>query len=136
MNRGCVSGASTKRLHTSLVSVKPVASELSADGPLLGKENGGYGSVTGDPHIRGHENDNSSNSYFVGNIKASTMNITENIVSQRDKALLTGDYNNYHAQNSRRIHTIRKRLGVSTPRGRKYTSKEAVTAENVAKNVE
>jgi signal recognition particle subunit SRP68 len=64
------------------------------------------------------------------------MNITESIATQRDRALLAGDYNTYHAQTTRRIHALRKRLGVATPRGRKFTPKEAVTAEDVAKNVE
>jgi len=64
------------------------------------------------------------------------MNITESIVSERDRALLSGDYNSYHAQTSRRIHAIRKRLGEATPRGRKFAPKEKITAENVAKNVE
>lgn len=64
------------------------------------------------------------------------MNITESVVSQREKALLTGDYSSYHAQASRRIHAIRKRLGEATPRGRKFTPKGTVTAEHVAKNAE
>jgi signal recognition particle subunit SRP68 len=64
------------------------------------------------------------------------MNITESLTLQRDRSLLTGDYKTYHAQTSRRIHTLRKRLGVATPRGRKFTPKQAVTAEDVAKNVE
>lgn len=64
------------------------------------------------------------------------MNITESIAAQRDRSLLTGDYSTYHAQTTRRIYTLRKRLGVATPRGRKFTPKEAVTAEDVAKNVE
>jgi signal recognition particle subunit SRP68 len=63
------------------------------------------------------------------------MNITESLVLQRDRSLLTGDYKTYHVRTSRRIHTLRKRLGVATPRGRKFTPK-AITAEDVAKNVE
>ena len=64
------------------------------------------------------------------------MNITETIVSQREKALLTGDYNTYHSQTSRRIHAIRRRLGEATPRGRKYTPRAAVTTEDVGKSSE
>ena len=64
------------------------------------------------------------------------MNITESFAAQRDRSLLTGDYNTYHAQTARRIHALRKRLGVATSRGRKFTPKEAVTAEDVSKNVE
>lgn len=63
------------------------------------------------------------------------MNITSSIVSERDRALLGGDYNTYHSQASRKIHNLRKRLG-ATNRGRKYTPKTPVAAENVAKNTE
>ncbi|KAK4934873.1 signal recognition particle subunit srp68 [Elasticomyces elasticus] len=63
------------------------------------------------------------------------MNITSSIVSERDRALLGGDYDTYHSQASRKIHNLRKRLG-ATNRGRKYTPKAPVTAESVAKNAE
>ncbi|RMZ76181.1 hypothetical protein DV737_g4944, partial [Chaetothyriales sp. CBS 132003] len=64
------------------------------------------------------------------------MNITRSIVSERDRALLSGDYAVYHAQATRRIHKLRKRLGNATPRGKKYVPKTPVTAENVASNGE
>ena len=63
------------------------------------------------------------------------MNITASVASERDRALLGGDYNAYHAQATRRIQNLRRRLGAAT-RGRKYTPKAAVTAEKVAKNAE
>jgi signal recognition particle subunit SRP68 len=63
------------------------------------------------------------------------MDITNSFASERDRALLGGDYNAYHAQTTRKIHNLRKRLGAAT-RGRKYTPKSAVTTENVAKNAE
>jgi signal recognition particle subunit SRP68 len=63
------------------------------------------------------------------------MNITSSVASERDRALLGGDYNAYHAQATRKIHNFRKRLGIAN-RGRKYTPKSTVTAENVAKNIE
>ncbi|KAG9768210.1 Signal recognition particle subunit SRP68 [Exophiala dermatitidis] len=63
------------------------------------------------------------------------MNITSSVISERDRALLGGDYNAYHAQATRRIHNLRRRLG-ATNRGRKYTPKSPVTAENVAQNAE
>ncbi|PGH16830.1 hypothetical protein AJ79_01474 [Helicocarpus griseus UAMH5409] len=62
------------------------------------------------------------------------MDITAFIVSHREDALLAGDYNSYRAQLSRRLHTIRKKLGQTTPRGKKYTAKPAITADNVAKD--
>ena len=64
------------------------------------------------------------------------MDITASILTQRNRALVGGDYNNYHAQTSRRIHAIRKRLGVTTRRGQKYTSKATITAADIAKNSE
>lgn len=63
------------------------------------------------------------------------MDITGSIVSERDRALLGGDYDTYHAQATRKIHNLRRRLGAAN-RGRKYTPKSPVTAENVAKNAE
>jgi len=63
------------------------------------------------------------------------MNITHSIVSERDRALLAGDYSSYHSQATRRIHNLRRRLGASN-RGRKYNPKGPVTADNVAQNAE
>ena len=63
------------------------------------------------------------------------MNITQSITSERDRALLTGDYNTYHAQGTRRVQHLRRRLGAAN-RGRKYNPKAAVTPQNVAQNVE
>jgi signal recognition particle subunit SRP68 len=62
------------------------------------------------------------------------MDITNFIVSRRETASLAGDYKTYTAQNSRRLHTIRKKLGQTTPRGRKYAAKPPITAENIASN--
>ena len=67
---------------------------------------------------------------------AATMNITASFASQRGRALLTGDYNTYHAQTSRRIHKIRKNLKIQTPRGRKWTGRDTVTATQLAENIE
>ncbi|EGC49657.1 signal recognition particle 68 [Histoplasma capsulatum var. duboisii H88] len=60
------------------------------------------------------------------------MDITSFIVSHREDALLAGDYNSYRAQLTRRLHTIRKKLGQTTPRGKKYSAKPTITAEKVA----
>ncbi|KAI9816223.1 MAG: hypothetical protein M1827_001824 [Pycnora praestabilis] len=64
------------------------------------------------------------------------MDITTFIASHRDSALAMGDYNSYRIQCSRRLLTIRKRLGLTTPKGRKFTSKTPVSAEDVASNHE
>ena len=64
------------------------------------------------------------------------MEITKSVVSQRDRALVGGDYQAYRLQSTRRVHTIRKRLGATTPKGRKFTPKAAVTSDDIAKNQE
>jgi signal recognition particle subunit SRP68 len=63
------------------------------------------------------------------------MNITSSFATERDRALLGGDYSTYHSQATRKIHNLRRRLGAAN-RGRKYNPKAPVTAENVARNSE
>lgn len=64
------------------------------------------------------------------------MDITDFIFAHREETLLTGNYNAYHAYTSRKLHKLQKRLGQTTPKGRKYTAKPAISAEDVSKNVE
>lgn len=64
------------------------------------------------------------------------MDITHSVLSERDRALLGGDYETYHAQATRKLHALRRRLGAATLKGRKYSPKSEVTAENVAQNSE
>ncbi|CAO1600288.1 signal recognition particle subunit srp68 [Xanthoria calcicola] len=63
------------------------------------------------------------------------MDITRFIVSQRDKALLVGDNGSYRKQLSRRLLVVRKKLNCSS-KGRKYTPKSPITAEDIASNHE
>lgn len=63
------------------------------------------------------------------------MDITDFIFAQREDVLLAGDYNAYRAHASRKLHKLRKRLGQTTPKGRKYTAKPPVSAENVGSDV-
>lgn len=63
------------------------------------------------------------------------MDITDFVYSQREEAFLVGDYNTYRAQASRRLLKFRRRLGQTTPKGRKYTPKSPVTAEDVGRDV-
>ncbi|KAL8646369.1 MAG: hypothetical protein Q9226_006887 [Calogaya cf. arnoldii] len=63
------------------------------------------------------------------------MDITRFIVSQRDKALLVGDHGTYRKQLSRRLLVVRKKLNCSS-KGRKYTPKSPITAEDIASNHE
>ena len=62
------------------------------------------------------------------------MDITTFLVAHRNDALLVGDYGSYRAQLSRRLRTLRRSLGRATPRGKRFTPKAPVTAEDVAKN--
>ncbi|KAF2762153.1 hypothetical protein EJ05DRAFT_535420 [Pseudovirgaria hyperparasitica] len=64
------------------------------------------------------------------------MEITHFVTSQRDNALLIGDYNTYRAQLARRIRTLRKKLGRATPKNVKYSKKAPITAGDVQSNQE
>ncbi len=62
------------------------------------------------------------------------MEITRFVVSGRDHALLYGDYSTYRLQLSRRLLSVRKKLGRTTKKGAKYTNKVPVTAQDVGNN--
>ncbi|KAH0538050.1 hypothetical protein FGG08_005312 [Glutinoglossum americanum] len=64
------------------------------------------------------------------------MDITTFVISHRDDALLLGDYNSYRAQLSRRLLTLRKKLGRTTPKGKKYTTKAPITVDDISGNHE
>ncbi|KKY23611.1 putative signal recognition [Phaeomoniella chlamydospora] len=64
------------------------------------------------------------------------MDVTDFIVTQREHAFLGGDHDAYRAQASRRIRTLRRRLGIATPKGRKYTAKAPIKSDDVRKDEE
>lgn len=64
------------------------------------------------------------------------MEITAFIVSQRNDALSIGDHNSYRALLSRRILTLRRKLGRTSVKGKKYTGGEPITAEDISRNHE
>ncbi|KAL9103997.1 MAG: hypothetical protein Q9163_001017 [Psora crenata] len=64
------------------------------------------------------------------------MEITKYIVSQREKALLLGDYGTYRRQLTRRLPVVRKKLYPTTSKGRTYTARQQVTAEDIGSNHE
>ena len=64
------------------------------------------------------------------------MDITNFIVAQREKALLVGDYASYRKQLTRRLLVVRKKLHYTSTKGKKYTARPAVTAEDIAKSHE
>lgn len=64
------------------------------------------------------------------------MDITKFIVDYRESAFLVGSYGTYRAQLSRRLLTVRKKLGRATPKNQKYGAKAPVTADDIGKNVE
>lgn len=68
-------------------------------------------------------------------IPSGSMDITDFIFNQREEALVVGDYNAYRAHATRKLHKLRKKLGQTTPRGRKYTAKPPVSAEDIGNNV-
>ena len=65
-----------------------------------------------------------------------SMDVTNFIVSQREKALLVGDYATYRKQLSRRLHVVRKKLHYTSAKGKKYAARPALTAEDIAANHE
>ena len=64
------------------------------------------------------------------------MDITDFIISQREKALLIGDYASYRTQLSRRLLVVRKKLHYTSTKGKKYAARPPVTAEDIAENHE
>ena len=64
------------------------------------------------------------------------MDLTDFIVSQRQKALLVGDYGSYRKQLSRRLLVVRRKLNYTSVKGRKYAAKTPVSADDIAKNPE
>lgn len=64
------------------------------------------------------------------------MDITKFVVGHREEAFLIGSYETYRAQLSRRLRTVRKKLGRATPKNAKYAAKAPVTAEDIGKNAE
>lgn len=71
---------------------------------------------------------------FLINIRTS-MEITDFVFNQREESLVVGDYNAYRAHATRKLHKLRKKIGQTTPKGRKYTAKPPVSAEDIGNNV-
>lgn len=64
------------------------------------------------------------------------MEVTNYIVSQRQNALLVGDYASYMKQLSRRLLVVRKKLHYTSTKGKMYAARPALTAEDIAENHE
>jgi signal recognition particle subunit SRP68 len=64
------------------------------------------------------------------------MDITSFVVKRRNDALLVGDYGSYRQQLSRQLLTLRRRLGRTSSKGKKYTPKAPITAQDVCSNPE
>lgn len=64
------------------------------------------------------------------------MDITKFVVSRRNDALLVGDYGSYRKQLSRRLLVVRRRLGRTSAKNRKYAPKAPITAGDVSSNTE
>ncbi|MCJ1313471.1 hypothetical protein MMC25_007149 [Agyrium rufum] len=63
------------------------------------------------------------------------VDITHFIISLRNEILLVGDFGLYRKQLGQRLLSTRRRVGKTTPKGRKYESKE-VTTEDIKENPE
>jgi signal recognition particle subunit SRP68 len=63
------------------------------------------------------------------------MDITSFILARREKALSTGDYGTYRSQLSTQLANLRKRLGRSTSKNAKFTSKP-ITVQDYQNNNE
>lgn len=64
------------------------------------------------------------------------MEITSFVITQRDKALLVGDYGSYRKQLSRRLLTVRGKLNHISSKGGKYAAIDPITVEDIARNHE
>ena len=64
------------------------------------------------------------------------MDIINYVVARRNESLLIGDYGTYRRHLSKRILKLRKKLGRTSAKGKKYVAKDPVMAEEVAKNPE
>ncbi|KAI9819772.1 MAG: hypothetical protein M1826_001081 [Phylliscum demangeonii] len=64
------------------------------------------------------------------------MDITHYIVSHRNKNVQLNGYNGYYTHASRELAAIRKKVGRSTPKGKKYAGALPVSAEDVASKPE
>ncbi|KAH8880632.1 hypothetical protein GQ53DRAFT_736546 [Thozetella sp. PMI_491] len=64
------------------------------------------------------------------------MDITQFIVSLREKALLYGDYATYRSQLTKKLLNSRKKLNIATKSRGKFHPKAEVTAEQIASNHE
>ena len=61
------------------------------------------------------------------------MDITNFVVSQREKGLTVGDHATYRKQLARRLLVVRRKLNY-TIKGRKYYPKTPITAQDIGRN--
>lgn len=64
------------------------------------------------------------------------MDITEFIASLRNNVLLLGDYGSYRTRLSRRLLTVRRKLGRTSAKGKKYIGRDPITATDIGSNHE
>ena len=63
------------------------------------------------------------------------MDITDFILSHRERAFLVGDHASYRTQLSRQLATLRRKLGLATGKNAKYAQKP-ISAEDIGSNPE
>ena len=103
------------------ISEKPGALQLS----VVHSRNSGSCS---DIHIQRYEG--------VDHFNSASMDLTAFIANTRNASLLIGDYGTYRKTLSRRILTLRRKLGRTSPKGKKYVAKTPVSAEDISSNPE
>ena len=64
------------------------------------------------------------------------MEITNFVITKRNDSLLLEDHRAYAKTVSRRLLTLRRKLGRTSPKGKKYTKKASILAEDVSSNHE
>lgn len=64
------------------------------------------------------------------------MDITDFIVTWREKALSIGDYSSYRTQLSRRLLVVRRKLKYTSTKGNKYSAKAPISVEDITENHE
>lgn len=62
------------------------------------------------------------------------MDITQFVVSARNQALLYGDYTTYHRLLAKKLHNLRKKLGIVSKNRSKFTKPGPVSANQIAEN--
>lgn len=62
------------------------------------------------------------------------MDITNLVHHNREQAFALGDYASYHKQCGRQVAALRRRLGIATPKNRKYEKRGPLSSDDILKD--